>query len=175
MSAGVELSPLRPELRAAVLALRVAPGQERYSGTPALTVPAADREPGREHVVILRDGAPVGYFQLDTAGVPGAPKAPEILGLRGFLIDISVQGQGVATAALARLAPYVRERFPDHRTVALTVNLTNPAAIAVYRRAGFVETGAIYHGGTAGPQHVMLLAVDGDAPSVSSGTLSRRR
>jgi RimJ/RimL family protein N-acetyltransferase len=159
VSGWVELCPLRPELRAAVLALRVAPDQERYSGTPALTVPAADRERSREHVVIVRDGVPVGYFQLDTTGVPGAPKGPEIIGLRGLLIDIALQGQGIATAALAALPGYVRERFPERRTVALTVNLSNPAAMAVYRRAGFVETGDLYHGGNAGPQHAMVLAV----------------
>jgi GNAT superfamily N-acetyltransferase len=159
VSGRVELSPLRPELRAAVLALRVAPGQERYSGTPALTVPAGDRDRRREHVVILRDRVPVGYFQLDTSSVPGAPGGPDIIGLRAFLVDIAVQGQGVATAALAALPAYVRERFPDRRTVTLTVNLSNPVAIAVYVRAGFVTIGGVYHGGAAGPQHVMVLDV----------------
>jgi hypothetical protein len=35
----------------------------------------------------------------------------------------------------------------------------NPAAIAVYRRAGFVDTGRLYLHGTAGPQHVLVLDV----------------
>jgi RimJ/RimL family protein N-acetyltransferase len=165
VSGVVELRRVDSALRPGVLAIEVLPGQERFAGVPSTTLPLAERQPTRESVAIVRDGVPVGYFQLDRAGVPGAPAGPDILGLRAFLVDRRVQGKGVATAALARLAPYVRERFPDIRTVALTVNTDNPPAIAVYRRAGFVDAGTgVYHGGTAGPQHVLLLDVEAQAP-----------
>jgi ribosomal protein S18 acetylase RimI-like enzyme len=58
------------------------------------------------------------------------------------------------------LPAYVRERFPERTTVALTVNVDNPPAIRLYASAGFVDAGTgLYHGGHAGPQHVLLLKV----------------
>lgn len=39
----------------------------------------------------------------------------------------------------------------------LTVNARNPAARAVYLAGGFADTGELYLGGPAGPQHVMRL------------------
>jgi ribosomal protein S18 acetylase RimI-like enzyme len=156
----VTLSPLTPELRPDVLAIQVLPEQVRFAGTPAAAVPVADREPARESVVILRDGAVVGYFQLDTRSVPGAPAAADILGLRGLAIDRRAQNQGVGRGAMLALPSYVRERFPERRFVTLTVNVDNPPAIALYRSTGFVDTGTgLYHGGTAGAQHVLVLDV----------------
>ncbi|MCW2984489.1 MAG: family N-acetyltransferase [Conexibacter sp.] len=156
----VTLAPLDAALRPAVLAIDVAPEQVRFGGVPAQSVPAADREPARESVVVLRDGVPVGYFQLDTRSVPGAPAGADILGLRAFAIDRSVQGQGVGTAAMAALPAYVRERFPQRRFVALTVNADNPVAIRLYANTGFFDVGSgMYHGGASGPQHVLLLDV----------------
>jgi RimJ/RimL family protein N-acetyltransferase len=135
----VGLAPLDAALRPAVLRIEVAPEQVRFGGVPASSV---------------------GYFQLDRNGVPGAPSGPQILGLRALAIDLRAQGQGVGAAAMAALPAYVRERFPERRTVALTVNDDNPAAIALYARAGFVDAGVgIYRGGRSGPQHVLLLDV----------------
>jgi RimJ/RimL family protein N-acetyltransferase len=161
VSAGaIALVPLVDALRPAVLAMEIDPRLARFSGPPRATVPMADTDRARESVVILRDGVPVGYFHLDRNSVPGAPAGPEILGLRALMIDRRAQGEGIATAAMLALPSYVRERFPDHRTVALTVNVDNPAAIAAYTRAGFVDAGTgLWLGGTAGPQQVLLLDV----------------
>jgi GNAT superfamily N-acetyltransferase len=157
----VSLAPLDAALRPAVMRIDVAPEQVRFGGVPASSVGAADREPARESVVILRDGAPVGYFQLDRDGVPGAPAGPEVLGLRALVIDLRAQGQGVGAAAMRALPAYVREHFPERRVVALTVNADNPAAIALYARAGFVDAGVgSYRGARSGPQHVLVLDVD---------------
>ncbi|HWH95737.1 MAG TPA: GNAT family N-acetyltransferase [Baekduia sp.] len=159
-AAGVTLAPLDDALRPDVLAIEVRPDQVRFGGVPAAAVPAADREPSRESVVILRDGVPVGYFQLDRRSVPGAPAGPHIIGLRALAIDCAAQGQGVGRAALLALPAYVRARFPERRVVALTVNVDNPAAIALYARTGFKDAGTgVYDGGHAGPQHVLLLEV----------------
>jgi GNAT superfamily N-acetyltransferase len=156
----VALVPLDDALRPEVLRIAVEPGQVRFGGVPAQSIPVADREPARESVVVLRDDVPVGYFQLDTRSVPGAPAAANVIGLRALAIDRSVQGQGIGTAAMAALPAYVRERFPQRRFVALTVNADNPVAISMYAKAGFVDAGlGIYHGGRSGPQHVLVLDV----------------
>ncbi|WP_035125980.1 GNAT family N-acetyltransferase [Conexibacter woesei] len=156
----ITLSPLTPELRDAALRITVAPEQVRFGGTPASSIPVADRESARESVVILRDGTPVGYFQLDTRSVPGAPAGAHILGLRALVIDRALQGQGVGRAAMLALPDYVRARFPGRTAVLLTVNADNPPAIALYAATGFVDAGVgIYEGGHAGPQHVLRLDV----------------
>lgn len=156
----VTLAPLDEALRPGVLAIQVAPDQVRFGGIPGQTMAGGDRDPARESVVILRDGAVVGFFQLDTRSVPGAPAAADIIGLRALAIDLRAQGQGVGTAAMAALPGYVRDRFPRRRFVTLTVNTDNPAAIALYRHAGFADAGVgLYHGGRSGPQQVLMLDV----------------
>jgi ribosomal protein S18 acetylase RimI-like enzyme len=156
----VTLSPLTPELRDAALRITVAAAQVRFGGTPVSSIPVADREAARESVVILRDGAPVGYFQLDTRSVPGAPAGPHILGLRALVVDQALQGQGIGRAAMLALPAYVRARFPGRTTVMLTVNVDNPPAIALYAAAGFTDAGVgLYEGGHAGAQHVLRLDV----------------
>ena len=156
----VTLAPLDDHLRPGVAAIQVAPEQVRFGGVPAQAMSAADRDRARASVVIVRDGAAVGYFQLDTRSVPGAPAAADILGLRALAIDVGAQGQGVGRAAMAQLPAYVRERFPQRRFVVLTVHADNPPALALYRGAGFVDAGVgVYHGGRTGPQLVLRLDV----------------
>ncbi|HEY6758203.1 MAG TPA: GNAT family N-acetyltransferase [Baekduia sp.] len=156
----VTLSPLTPALRDGVMKIRVAPEQVRFGGVPATSVPAADRDAARESVVILRDSTPVGYFQLDLRSVPGAPAGRHIIGLRALAIDRTAQNQGVGRAAMLALPAYVRERFPDRTTVALTVNIDNPPAIRLYTSTGFVDAGTgLYLGGHTGAQQVLLLRV----------------
>ena len=110
----------------------------------------------REHVVIVRDDVPVGYFQLDRDSVPGR-RATRSARLARVADRPRRPGPGRGARGEAALPAYVRDRFPDRRRVALTVNVTNPAAIAVYRRAGFADTGEVYVNGPAGPQHVLVL------------------
>lgn len=157
----IALAPVDDSLRAGVAAIAVAPEQVRFGGVPAQALATAVREPARESVAILRDGVPVGFFQLDTRSVPGAPAAADILGLRALAIDRAAQGQGVGTAAMRALPAYVRARFPTRRFVVLTVNLDNPPALALYRRTGFVAAPGVplYQGGRTGPQQVLILDV----------------
>lgn len=37
----------------------------------------------------------------------------------------------------------------------LTVNELNTAAIGLYLRAGYLDSGDLYHGGSAGPQRLL--------------------
>jgi ribosomal protein S18 acetylase RimI-like enzyme len=157
----ITLAPVDDALRPAVMAIAVAPEQVRFGGVPAQALAAAARETARESVAILRDGVPVGFFQLDTRSVPGAPAAADVLGLRALAIDRAAQGQGVGTGAMLALPAYVRARFPRRRFVVLTVNLDNPAGLALYRRTGFMPADGVplYQGGRSGPQQVLILDV----------------
>ena len=43
----------------------------------------------------------------------------------------------------------------------LMVNCRNRAAVAAYKKAGFIDTGELHAGGRAGPQHLMLHGLHG--------------
>jgi RimJ/RimL family protein N-acetyltransferase len=154
----VRLAPVAPELRARLLALGARPDQERFAGRLADTLPAAEADPDRTPVAILADGEPAGFFVLHRGPAAGvlAPEPRDVL-LRAFLVDAAFQGRGIATRALAALPDFVAATLPGIHRIVLSVNVRNPVAIRTYRRAGFADTGALYHGGASGPQHVFEL------------------
>jgi RimJ/RimL family protein N-acetyltransferase len=154
----VRLAAVSPDLREALLRLAPPPEQERFAGRLADTLPAAEVDPERMPVAILADRAPVGFFVLHRGPAAGvlAPERRDVL-LRAFLVDAASQGRGIATRALAALPDFVARHLPGVRRIVLSVNVRNPVAIRTYRRAGFADTGDLYHGGAAGPQHVFEL------------------
>lgn len=157
-----------PGLRAAVLALRPAAGQEAYSGLAEDTVPAAEGDPHRTAFAVVDDAGPVGVGVLDRAGylaeLVDSPGRAVLL--RGFYLDATAQGRGIGTAA-ARAVPALAARLHhDVELVVLTVNEVNLPALRAYLRAGFADTRARYLGGGLGPQHVLVAAV----PRLSSQT-----
>ena len=169
-------------LRDQVLGLAPHPHQERFSSRASLTLPAADADPGRTpFVVVTTDvgepgdvGRAAGFGVLDRAGyldeVLDDPRRAALL--LGFYIDADMQGRGIGTQA-ARAVRGLAAGLDGVELVVLTVSVQNPAAVATYRRAGFVDTGAQYLGGDEGPQHLLVAAVGGrDAgrPSRSAQT-----
>jgi RimJ/RimL family protein N-acetyltransferase len=150
----------------AVHALRVADDQYRFVGDTAFNVDDSLRDPMSEAMAVFADKAVVGFYRLDFS--PGSVAARELpepgVGLRAFVIDHAHQGRGYGAAALAAACADLRQRHPQRRLLALTVNCANHAAIALYLRAGFVDTGEIYLGGSSGPQHFMLYRLQPRAP-----------
>jgi RimJ/RimL family protein N-acetyltransferase len=156
----VTLSEVTPALRAQVMALAPLPEQEPFSGAARDTLPAAELAPGRVGVVALADGVPFGFLMLDV-GPEVRVYAPGdgVVGVRGVYVDAASQGRGLGTEMLRALPPFARERYPGATRLALTVNTSNPRAIRVYLRSGFIDTGRFYYGGRLGPQHVLELAL----------------
>jgi RimJ/RimL family protein N-acetyltransferase len=154
----VRLAAVSPDLREALLRLAPRPDQERFAGRLADTLPAAEADPERTPVAIVADGAPVGFFVLHRGPAAGvlAPEPRDVL-LRAFLVDARFQGRGIATRALAALPDFVAVHLPGIHRIVLSVNVRNPVAIRTYQRAGFADTGGLYHGGVSGPQHVFEL------------------
>jgi RimJ/RimL family protein N-acetyltransferase len=64
---------------------------------------------------------------------------------------------GYGMAAMSAIRDLMRREHPDVAELVLTVNCRNTAAISTYLKAGFRDTGEIYHGGNSGPQHVFYL------------------
>ena len=153
----VAVPPSGP-LREAALRLAPHPEQEEFSGRADQTLPLAERDPARHPYVLLERGVPVAFLVLDETPSAADPSADLLL--RGFFVDAAAQGRGVATRAVAALPDVVHRDFPAARSVVLTVNVRNPAARAVYVRGGFVDAGARYLGGSAGPQDVLRLELE---------------
>jgi GNAT superfamily N-acetyltransferase len=154
----LEVVPVTAELREAVLALAPRPEQSPWSGEARWTLPAAESHPRRTPCTALLDGVPVAFFILDTGSdVALYEPRPGTVGVRALYVDREHQGEGIGTAMLRAMPDLARRLYPDGVRLALTVNVTNPVAVRAYLKAGFTDTGRLYHGGALGPQHVLVL------------------
>jgi len=109
------------------------------------------------HVIVVGKDV-VGFFNIDTGYSSSYPftKSNE-LGLRAFFIGSGNQGKGYGKAATRELKSYLVREYSTYSSIALTVNCKNPAAYNCYLGGGFEDTGELYQGGKAGPQHIMRM------------------
>jgi GNAT superfamily N-acetyltransferase len=161
----IHVAPVTPASAAAVRALEAGPGQQAYAGDPALNLRIAQDDPRCEAMAVFADAAVIGFYRLDfraeaILGRPfigaGAGADAAVVALRALLIDARYQRQGLGLRAVRALCADVERRHATRRLLLLLVHCRNQAAIATYRRAGFVDTGQLFAGGGAGPQHLML-------------------
>ncbi|MBB6099589.1 RimJ/RimL family protein N-acetyltransferase [Deinobacterium chartae] len=167
----VSIVPLTADHRAQALALEVHPEQLAFVSPVERMLAAADTEPLTDPYLILEQGRVVGFFLLnrDPQAIAYYASSPHTVGLEGFFVDRREQGRGLGAQALAALVRYLQLTHPELRELNLTVNCRNAAAIRAYQKAGFVDTGQLYHGGRSGPQHVMTLPLGAAAPERAGG------
>jgi RimJ/RimL family protein N-acetyltransferase len=154
----IRVTPADDSLQAALLRLGVSASQQAYVGHIDNLLADVVSCPDAEPMAICLGSEPVGYCRIDPhpRSVAGRDFDVPTLGLRAFFIDTRWQGRGFGSLALAALVGNVIERHVDARLLVLSVNVSNEAAIRMYQRAGFTRSGELYHGGRAGPQHLML-------------------
>ena len=150
----VTLCEIRPDIEDAVLALRVAPGQERFVSGVAQSLIEAAAEPEAHPWIraVLADGIPVGFVMVswDVRSVPGHLWGPYLLWK--LLVDAGHQRQGHGTAAVALVADAVRA---DGGGTLLTSCAPGPGSPQpFYERLGFVPTGEV------DPDGEVILALD---------------
>lgn len=157
----VRVVPVTADLADRVRALRVASDQVKYVGNFAFNIDDALRDPSSEAMAILEDDAVAGFYRLDFAprAVIGRTLGAPSVGVRAFAIDKQFQGRGLGMRAALAMCEDLLLRHRDRRLVVLAVNCSNRAAVSAYRNAGFIDTGTLFAGGNAGPQHVMLHAL----------------
>jgi GNAT superfamily N-acetyltransferase len=157
MNPSVHVRSVDDSLRDAVLALAVHPGQLPFVGHVSDSLADVHVCPESEALALLHEEAVVGYVRIDrrATALGDHPLAEGAVALRSFLIDASRQGQGLGGAALEAIRRYVTVRHPDRKRILLTVNVRNAQAVRSYLRAGYRDSGELYHGGRAGPQHVL--------------------
>ncbi|WP_410007908.1 N-acetyltransferase family protein [Paenarthrobacter sp. JL.01a] len=147
----------------AVAELAIKESQRAFVGEPLRMMLIALEEESRLPYVIESQGTAVGVLTLQSgaATLAGWPDDHSVWLLRGFLIDSLKQGQGLGklgAEAAVEEARKLTARHPGGQTgVVLSVNERNPAGLAAYTKAGFVDSGR-YLGGNSGPQRTMYKA-----------------
>ncbi|CAG9296467.1 GNAT family N-acetyltransferase [Celerinatantimonas diazotrophica] len=135
--------------------LRVKQEQEKFIVGNADEVIAALQQHEHPHVIIENDQV-VGFFFLDLLySKTHHFTHSKALGVRALVVDYRFQGRGIATKAITSLPDYARLNYPQFEVLQLTVNCRNTAAYDCYAKCGFEDTGQLYLGGPAGPQHIM--------------------
>ncbi len=158
MSLSLRLEPIGPDQLDRVAGVRVAPEQLKFSGSVQEAFEAAE-EGVDFHGMFLGPDA-VGFFKIDRLYATRFPfVAAGDIGLRAFMVDITRQGMGIATRAVLALPAYLNTTYTAAKTIWLTVNKANPAAVRAYLKGGFEDTGEEWPHGDAGPQHILQLAL----------------
>ena len=141
----VTLQEITGENREAVLALRVAPGQERFVSSvqdslgEAAAYPHA--KPWYRAVFATGPAEPVGFVMLSWNC---EPQPPEIIGpwfLWKLLIDERFQGRGYGAAVVRQIAELVRAEGATELLTSCVPEDGGPAGF--YQRLGFVPTGEL--------------------------------
>lgn len=130
----VRIAPVTADLRAAVAALRVAPGQEDYLAANRDSLDEADVDPDARPRAILADGVLVGFLMYE------APKDDGDARIYRFMIDRAAQGRGHGSAALRAVLREIAAE-PHVREVSICYMPQNEGARRLYGAAGFVEEG----------------------------------
>lgn len=155
----VTIRPFEDKDRQALLQLELRSGQSDFISPIAETLKQAT--PGWRCHVIQSEQRIVGFLVLDTDFQLPEYSVDELhIGLRSFMIDARLQGKGYAQEALVALNHCVKAAYPNVSDLILTVNCQNTVAYNCYLKAGFSDTGALYLGGMAGPQHIMRKTIE---------------
>ena len=120
--------------------LKLAEGQEEYVSNPIRSLAQA--------YVYRNQCQPFGIYDADEmvgyVMVIYDYDIPEY-DIWHMMIDASKQGQGYGSAALRQILNYIKTKpFGDAGKVTLTCNKDNHAALKLYHKAGFSETGVEY-------------------------------
>ncbi|WP_134701059.1 GNAT family N-acetyltransferase [Ammoniphilus sp. YIM 78166] len=114
--------------------------QEPFTALPSTVLP--EEAEGRHPIVIVNEGAPVGFFILHTSErVKEYTEHPRALLLTAFSIDYKQQGKGFAKLAMQQIPAFVAQELPGYDEVVLAVNHKNLPAQQLYQKVGFHDTG----------------------------------
>jgi diamine N-acetyltransferase len=128
--------------REEILALNVAPGQERFVSSVRGALREADEYPHAKpwYRAVYADGEPVGFVMLSWNV---QPQPPEIIGpwfLWKLLIDERHQGRGYGVQVVRQIVELVRAEGATELLTSYVPGDGGPAGF--YQRLGFVATGA---------------------------------
>ena len=139
----VTLEEITEDNAQSVLALRLAPGQERFVTSVADSLAEATANPQLKpwFRAVCADGVPVGFVMLSW---DVEPRPPEVHGpwfLWKLLIDERHQGRGHGADVVRQVAALVRAQGATELLTSYVPGDGGPAGF--YARLGFVPTGAV--------------------------------
>jgi diamine N-acetyltransferase len=145
-SRGVAVTTLREvtdENRHSILALRVAPGQQRFVGTVAGALRDAEEIPEGKawYRAIYAGDQPVGFLMLSWNVIPDPPRIIGPWFLWKLLIDERHQGRGYGRDAVRLVADVVRANGAAELLTSCVPGDDGPELF--YRRIGFTPTGEL--------------------------------
>lgn len=138
----IELREVTEANRAAVLAVRLGPGQDRFVSSVADSLDEAAGAPEGSpwYRAVYTDGEPVGFLMLSWNVTP---RPPDIVGpwfLWKLIVDERHQRRGIGRAIVDRVVELIRA---EGATELLTSHvLGDGGPDGFYERLGFVPTGA---------------------------------
>ncbi|KIH82067.1 GNAT family N-acetyltransferase [Pseudomonas batumici] len=128
--------------------LEVHPEQLQFCGDIRSALHSLPREPhdGVLGLVLLDEDMPVAFLLLKRH-----PFVPHWAGagsatLHALQVDKQVQGRGFGVACLQALPEAARRAWPQIRQLLLSVGTNNKAAMNLYLKQGWVDTGEAYRG-----------------------------
>ncbi len=103
----------------------------------------------------------VSFFTLDFSNPPVEFLAGDkgSCWLDSFFIAKEFQGKGLSKIILFQIICSLSKWQPAINRLNLTVNFKNHIAKTTYLNCGFADTGEIYSGGPAGPQHIYTITL----------------
>ena len=134
--------------RQQVEAIEVHPQQIRFSGDihGALHSLLSKPGPGVKGFALLVEDIPVAFLLLKRPPTLPAWAVEHSATLHALQVDQRSQGKGYGKACLQALPEAARLAWPEIRGLELSVDADNDAAIALYARYGFVDSGEAYKG-----------------------------
>jgi diamine N-acetyltransferase len=138
---GVTLREIDEENRDAVLALRLASGQDRFVSTVADSLDEAAENPqGKPWFRAVYDGdEPVGFVMLSWDVEPDPPEIHGPWFLWKLIVDERRQGRGYGGEIVRQVADIVRAQGATELLTSFVPGDDGPAGF--YARLGFVPTG----------------------------------
>ncbi|MBU3056088.1 GNAT family N-acetyltransferase [Pseudomonas indica] len=97
-------------------------------------------------LAVLHNERPVGFLLLKRPPLSPAWAPDDAITLHALQIDLSHQGRGYGRSALAALPSLAMRAWPQARYLALSVDAHNAAAMALYVRSGWLDSGQTYQG-----------------------------
>ncbi|PKH40091.1 GNAT family N-acetyltransferase [Pseudomonas sp. 43NM1] len=134
--------------RQQVEAIEVHQEQIRFSGDihGALHTLLSKPGPGVKGFALLAEDIPVAFLLLKRPPVLPAWADEHSATLHALQVDQHAQGKGYGKACLETLPEVARQAFPEIKAIELSVDADNDAAIALYARFGYVDSGEAYRG-----------------------------
>lgn len=144
----VPYESLNARQRQQVEAIEVHQEQIKFSGDihGALHTLLSRPGPGVKGFSLLVDEVPVAFLLLKRPPVLPVWADEHSATLHALQVDQRYQGKGYGKACLQALPVVAHQAFPEIKALELSVDADNAAAIALYAKFGWVDSGEAYKG-----------------------------